>query len=244
MSAPIEFQIQGQTVRMPVVVRDASIGMATFLVPTKAAQRLIPGEDFEVVSTLPGRTPFALGAIDYKDNDLGDYNEVSMLFFVRPKGEPAGIPWVGALRDLVSGKLGTFIWKLPVNQSFTCEAGRGIWGFPKTVEEIDIRYPEGRCVCRLEMDGRHVFTLDVPSGGTRDNPEREIVSFTYIDGAPHRTRATQTGRGVRMGSGGATLQLGDHAIADDLRSLGLPKRALMTLWTEHMSGTFESPEKL
>jgi len=29
----------------------------------------------------------------------------------------------------------TYIWKLPVTQAFTCAAGSGIWGFPKTVED-------------------------------------------------------------------------------------------------------------
>lgn len=34
--------------------------------------------------------------------------------------------------------------------------------------------------------------------------------------------------GVRTRTGGAELHLGSHPIADELRSLGLPRRALMT----------------
>jgi len=34
--------------------------------------------------------------------------------------------------------LPTYIHRLPVDQSFTCAAGRGIWGFPKTIEQIEI----------------------------------------------------------------------------------------------------------
>ncbi len=40
------------------------------------------------------------------------------------------------------------------------------------------------------------------------------------------------------------LTLGTHAIADQLRELGLPKTALMSTWTEHMTGRFEQPEEL
>ena len=42
----------------------------------------------------------------------------------------------------------------------------------------------------------------------------------------------------------ATLDLGDHPIADALRSLGLPKPPALVTWVPHMRGTFGAPEKL
>ena len=42
--------------------------------------------------------------------------------------------------------------------------------------------------------------------------------------------------GARMG--GATLELGSHPMADELRSLGLPKKALLTTYMGKMSGRF------
>lgn len=240
---PARYQIQGRTVTMPVQVRDASTGVATWLLPARAVQRLVP-DAFEVATVLPGRTPFGIAVIDYRDNDLGDYHEVSITCFVRPRGAPRGLPWVGALRELVGGRLGTFIWKLPVDQSFTCEAGRTIWGFPKSVEEIDFRYESDRVRCRLVMDGEHALTLSLPRGGTRTLPDTETVTYTEIEGVAHRTRFTQGGSGTGIRLGGARLELGPHPVADALRSLGLPGPALMTIWTEHMHGRFDVPEKL
>jgi hypothetical protein len=237
------YQIQGRTVSLPVVVRDASAGAATWLLSSRAVQRLVP-EAFEVAEVLPGRTPVAIAAIDYRDNDLGDYDEVSITFFVRPRSAPRGIPYLGAMVDLIRGRLGTYIWKLPVNQAFTCEAGRSIWGFPKTVESIEMRAEGARTHCRLDMDGQHVLTLSLPRGGSRTLPDSELVTYSLIEGVPHRTPFTQGGRGVGFRLGGACLQLGTHPIADALRGLGLPGRALMTMWTERMHGRFEAPEKL
>ena len=142
------YVIQGRTVTMPAIVRDASSGTAIFMVPSAAAQELV-GNAFEVVEMAPGQAQLILGFVDYRDNDLGDYNEVMMVFMVRPRGQ-AGEPE------------GTFIYRLPVNQSFTCEAGCTIWGFPKSVEEIDIDYRDDRVTCKLVMGGQHVFTLTVP----------------------------------------------------------------------------------
>ena len=49
---------------------------------------------------------------------------------------------------------------------------------------------------------------------------------------------------VLAGGGSVELTLGTHAIADQLRGLGLPKAALMSTWTEHMTGRFEEPQKV
>jgi len=44
---------------MPVVVRDASASVATFLVSSRVARGLVP-DAFEVVELLPRRTPLAI----------------------------------------------------------------------------------------------------------------------------------------------------------------------------------------
>ena len=128
---PDAYEIQGQTVTMPCVVRDACSATATWLVSKRAAQALLPGDELEVAEVLPGRGLLSIACIDYRDNDLGDYNEVSIAFFVRKRGEGGGLPYASsAMADMMRGKLPTHIIHLPVNQSFTCDAGRSIWGFP------------------------------------------------------------------------------------------------------------------
>ena len=244
-AADLSYEIQGQNVTFPVEVRDASGAIAGFLVSSRAADRLV-GDAFEIVDFLPGRTLFMLGCIDYKDNDLGDYNEVAMNFFVRKKGAPRGFPYLGAWKGLGNGSLPSYSWKMPVDQSFTRDAGAIIWGFPKTVERIDFDYSkEGRIHGLLEMDGEKVFEIEMPIGGDKDRPEGPGIGYSYIEGTPHVTHFTQ--QTLQMGAGGGSgveLSLGSHPIADDLRSLGLPKKPLMTTWAGKMVMRFGPPEKL
>ena len=237
------YVIQGREVRLPVVVRDASSGAATYAVSAAAARRLVP-DALEPVEVWPGRALCSLAAIDYRDNDLGDYNEVSIAFFVREKGSPHGLPFVGALAAFMRGRVATYIRHLPVDQSFTCEAGRTIWGFPKTVERIEFTHAAARASCALYMGGAHVLTLTVPRGGTRRLPDTVMTTYSLIEGVPHKTAFSSGGEGVGFHLGGATLTLGAHPIADELRSLGLPKRALMTMWMEHMHGSFDAARRL
>jgi len=225
------YEIAGRTVTLPCVVRDASVGTAIFEVDAAVARGLLPG-DFTPVESAPGRCQIAIAAIDYRDNDLGDYLEVGITYFVAPAD--------GA------GEAGTFIAHLPVDQQFTCEAGRTIWGFPKTVQHITFDYADTSVTCTLRMDGELVLRLTLPRGGTDEMPQMPMTTYTLIDGVPHATVFSQGGGGsqVAVGPDGVTLELGDHPVAKELADLGLPTAAQMSTWTERMQGTFEAPRPL
>ncbi len=240
ISTAPSFLIQGREVRLPVVVRDASSGAATYAVSAAAARRLIPGTALDPVEVWPGKALCSVAVIQYRDNDLGDYNEVSIAFFVREKGAAQGLPYLGTVADFLRGRVATYIRHLPVDQGFTCEAGRTIWGFPKSVERIDFEAGAARATCALHMAGAHVLTLSLPRGGARRLPDSVMTTYSFIDGVAHKTAFSSGGEGVGFHLGGAELTLGAHPIADELRSLGVPKRALMTMWMERMHGRFEA----
>ncbi|MBJ22455.1 MAG: acetoacetate decarboxylase family protein [bacterium] len=232
MSLPDTYEIQGRNVSLPAVVRDASSGTAMYMVDAGAAQHLVP-EAFEVVEAAPGQTQVTLIIVDYRDNDLGDYDEVGIVFFVRPAGKP-------------DAELGSYIYKLPVNQSFTCEAGCKIWGFPKSVEDLEFQYTENSASCKLTMSGQHVLTLTVPRGGDGESADSAATGYTLIEGVPHQNEFVRGGTGEQTipGGEGVVLELGDHPLADELRALGLPTATpLLSAWTEHMRGSFGKSEK-
>ncbi len=238
------YTFEGRDFTLPCVVRHASAGSATFLVSAAAARRLLPGPEIEVAEVLPGRALCVIAIIDYKDNDLGDYDEVSIAFFVRRRGDRPGIPWLGNGIDLIRGRLAVYIHHLPVNQSFTCEVGCTVWGYPKTVQQIEFTYPPERASCKLVYDGEHALTLSVPRGGKRTMPESEMTNYSYIEGVAHANVAAQGAEGFGMKLGGAELTLGTGALADELRGLGLARRALMSTWMERMYGSFGPSRKL
>ena len=157
--APESYVIQGQVVRLPVVVRDASSAFASFVVPSAAVRKLLPA-GLQPAELLPGRTLCSIAGIEYRDNDLGRYNEVAVAFIAR-EGRGAALPLI----DLIRGRVGAYIHRLPVTEAFTCEAGSTIWGFPKTIEKISITEEGGRRICKLMMGGAHVLTLSVKSSG-------------------------------------------------------------------------------
>jgi hypothetical protein len=233
MSAQPTYEIQGRSVRLPVEVRRAWSATALYAVPAAAVEPLLPGDAFAPLALGGGQSQLALTLVDYQDNDLGAYREIGVVFFVTPRGAGAEAA-------------GTYIWRLPVDQPFTCEAGRAIWGFPKTVERIDYDESADRIRAALWMDGRLVLDASLPRGGT-PNADATTSGFTYtwLHGAAHRTPMTTGGAAVLSPAGApAALSLGDHPVADALRSLELPKPPVLVTWVPHMRGTFGAPEKL
>ena len=56
MAETAVYEIQGQQVKLPVEVRDASSGNAMYAVDAGTAQALLPGDAFKVVESAPGQT--------------------------------------------------------------------------------------------------------------------------------------------------------------------------------------------
>lgn len=236
--------IQERRVTYPVVVRKASSASVTYAVDAAVARSMLPCPDLDVIEIFPGRALFSIACIDYVDNDLGDYNEVSLAFFVRERRAPRGIPYVGPLLDMLRGRISTFIIWLPVDQEFTREAGETMWGFPKTIEKIDFDHAGARAECTLTSGGRRVLTLSMPRSGTHRMPGNAMTTYTMMNGRTFATRFVSTSDGVGYFRRGVELSLGDHPMASKLRELGLPKSPLAAVWMEHMHATFDPPRPL
>lgn len=230
------FTVDREVVTIPVEVRSAKMVAAQFLVDADAAQRVIDYSGLRIARPIGGKAMLALSGVAYADNDLGPYHEFAVAFVVEPHDAPRGT-------KPSMTKPTTLIHRLPVNQSFTCEVGKGLWGFPKWVCSIDYLERAGRTDCIVSEDGDLAVALEVASGVVPlPSGETEMQAYSWDDGVLRRTPWVTRNAGARLRPGGATVRLGDHPMADDLRSLGLPRRALMTTSVGLMSATFGEPE--
>jgi hypothetical protein len=197
-----------------------------YTVPLDIAQGLVPHESFRVLETSAGHAQLIIAVCDYLDNPWGDYNEINFGFLVRPRG--AG--------DEV---FGSFIYRMPVNQAFTCKAGNRVMGFPKTVETIDIAYTDSTVSIGLVCDGATAMSIEVPRVVSPGTAERtETICYSYLEGEPYGTElAIEMGTGL-IDPSAVHLELGSGAIAAELQSLGLPRAADAAIWGEGLAATF------
>lgn len=220
---------------LPVEIRRASQWFTWFLVDRDKAQRLIDYSGLRVAARPGNRGVVSIAAARYVDGDLGPYHEVAVAVMVdRPDGLASGSP------------MGAFIHQLPVNQEFTMEAGRTIWGFPKWMARIELA-DGGRHTCVGLFDGdAHVLTLTVARGLPVPFASLLPASDAYScgDGTTRRVLWEQKSRGMRVAPLGATVELGDHPMADELRALSLPGRGLVGGTLGRVSMRFGAPEEL
>jgi hypothetical protein len=243
------WSVLGRQVAAPVEVRRAAQWSVQYLVPAGPAQRLVAPTGLEVTGPLPGRALMSLAVCRYDDTDLGPYHEVATSFVVRRHDAPAGASAATRLRELATGAIGVYIHRLPVDQEFSCTAGREIWGFPKWVTSIEIDEPgpapartgTGMSV-RLVDEATHVLSLSVATGGRLALPARAPPTYSWADGVLRCTTWTTSSEGTGGRIGGAILTLGNHPMADELRSIGLPRRALFSSSATRMRAAFDAAE--
>jgi hypothetical protein len=216
--------IAGTVLTMPVQIRKATQHMAMFSVDADAAQRMIDYSGLRVCRYLPGRAIAVLVLMHYLDSDLGQYHEYCTNIMVNPPGSTASGP-----RALQSA--GAFIHHIPVDQAFTLEAGRTIWGVPKVMADFTIR-DGGRFGFDVTLDGQLAVSMEFQRGLRAPSvfSSRTQMSRTYaqIDGVTRESMAEMSLSSERYRLGGVRLRLGDHPYAKELISLGLPKRALLS----------------
>jgi hypothetical protein len=237
------YVIDGQAIDFPVVVRDASMLMNAFLVDAAVAQNIIKDSGFRVIELFPGKALLQLLFVDYRENELGDYNEGAIIFPVLTPGESKPFPFFGALKRLASGNISNFVYRMPVDQEFTTHAGRFIWGFPKWVARIDITFGEKRATGSFFDEDELVYSLGVKAGGTAKAREQRAASLAIRDGKAWKTYGTNTATGVTFSLGGEMPTIGEnHPLALELRALGLPKKPLFSVSIKNTSMSFSGPE--
>lgn len=219
-------QVDGREITFPMEVPALDAATLLFSVPAEAAQRLLPGSAFEVIDIGGGTAQLVVALVDYLDNPWGDYLEINLGFLARPAGAPDDV-------------VGSFVYRMPVDQEFTCHAGNQVMGFPKTVEDLSRVDGDGRTTFAMKVDGVTEIEISFPTDGDAGEPARiDSVSYSYLDGVPFQTPLSlDLGTGV-VDPEAVTISLGPGVVADELRSLGLPKTPDMATWGTGLAGTF------
>ncbi|MCV7152337.1 acetoacetate decarboxylase family protein [Mycolicibacterium pyrenivorans] len=224
---------------MPVRVRTAHQHTAMFVVDADAAQRMIDYSGLRVCRFGRGdrRALVVLMLMRYEDTDLGQYYEYGTNVMVNPPGTPASE--ATGLRALQSA--GAFVHHLPVDQSFTLEAGRTLWGYPKVMADFTVRNGR-RFGFDVSIDGQLAvgmeFSPGLPVPAAFTSRKQVHNTYSHLDGVTRETAGEMLLTAVRYRPGGVELRLGDHPYAAELAALGLPKRALMSSSAGNVDMTF------
>jgi len=221
----------GMRAELPIEYYDLTWINAAFPAPASKVEKILPSGKLKPLLLFPGIALVQIGAYEYKDiRGLAPYNELAISIPVQyePKKNYPGMMLLHF--PLYSpgsySRFGSYVHKLPVTTQEACEGGVEIWGFPKTVADIIFDDEGIYCRCTLRSSGKDVISLKFKKMRTSFR-RLEMHCFTIKDDKLLRTPIQMQGEFciTRM-PGGATLELGEGSIADELRTLGLGRTAM------------------
>jgi hypothetical protein len=231
-----EISVRGTPARSPLFYRDLAMMLAIFPARLRTASALLPSARLQALSPIPGKALVAVSCFEYRDTDIGPYNEVSVAVAADVNGGRApGL--VRLLRSALSREYTGYVVDLPVDTEVALYGGLDYFNFPKFL--VDIRFSEDgghrTCSVRDREGGTLIFELcgrKLPTRTRRPSRRRgtsTFVSFPWKDGALRRATllVDEIERGTEMW-GGFQIALGSHPSADRLAALELGRPLFYT----------------
>jgi hypothetical protein len=214
-SPPTRLQLQrhtlagGEVCSLPIRYFDARCLIATFRTDLDRAAALLKGVGLDAVADGDGRATVWFGCFEYRDTDLGPYNEVGLGVLSRANGD----------RDPA-----LYVLHLPVTTAKTDRIGRELWGYPKFVAAIILRGDDRAFSTTLsEAATGTIAVFEGGFGPAVPSPPCDLPTYSVLDSRVLRTRM-QVLTPFREGDGtGFSLTVGAsrHPMAKSLGALGL-----------------------
>ena len=150
-----------------------------------------------------------LGCFEYRDTDLGPYNEVGLSIPAIASGNP---------------EPALYVLHLPVTTAETDRIGRALWGYPKFVAGIDIRGDSLAFSTTLrDTAGSTIAAFEGAFAALRPSPPAELPTYTILNGNLTRTRIDALTPFQEGAGAGFCLKVGpsSHPMTKTLSALGL-----------------------
>lgn len=233
----------GERVELPVRYLDWSAIVGGFTASADKLQELLPSKRLKPALLTPGRGVISFGAFEYRELvDWPAYNEVGMSIPVLY--EPAvNVPAVPLLAPRWFKTYGLYVHHLPVTTELARVGGIEIWGYPKFLAEITFEEAGESLRCRLRAEGKDIITLEVEELATGSR-SMDWHTYTVKGDELLKTRIQVQGEiGMSTLRGGATYTLGDHPIADELRSLDIGDKAVQCIYAPQLQSMLHPGEE-
>jgi Acetoacetate decarboxylase (ADC) len=239
--------ISGEPAKLPIFYYDGTAQTAVFPARFGALRELLPDPRLVPARLAPGLGAVAVSCFEYRDTDVGPYNELAIAIVLNEPPFALNLPGRAILAGLRRRQLHAWVQHLPVTTEIARAAGVELYNYPKFVATIDFEQGGQRRTCRLAEGDEHILTLD---GGLLATPRAEQVqlfSHLWMDRQPQssefKINALDSGRSLRPGA--ARLELGErHPIAAELDRLLVSRRSIRYELMARFEGILYGPEHL
>jgi hypothetical protein len=209
-----------RSISVPVFYYDLMAINSYFLAPTHAIRSSLPSKRMYPLRLSPWHSVISISAFEYRHSDIGPYNEV-MIGIPVTIDRPSPM-FTGVLRRTPEVPK-IYIRHLPVTTEIAYAAGVEFGAFPKILANIDFENDSEWVSCRLSVDSTHILTIKGRKGKLSQTP-RAYAHILNIRNSRILRCEVILNKCESYSSkkpSDVDLELGNHPIADELRSIGL-----------------------
>ena len=209
-----------RTVYVPVFYYDVMRMGALFVAPLTKLKGWMPSPRMYPLRLTPWHGAVSIAAMEYRDSDIGPYNEVSISVpFTLDMPTPI---FTGILRKAPE-EPSAFIRHLPVTTEIARDLGVEFAGYPKIHASIEFENEAGWITCHVAEDDQHILSFAGRQLENRLVPRSRMQLFTSRNGRLLRSEMMVSERQQAASKRAADVQLtlGDHPIAQELKAISL-----------------------
>jgi hypothetical protein len=233
--------------RVPIFYYDGEQMTGIFPAKLGALRRFLPDPRYVPARLAPGVGAVTVTCFEYRDTDIGPYNELAISIPLSHPHHLANPPGRALLRAVRRGQFDSYIHHLPVTTEIARVGGRDFYNFPKFIGGIDYEQDAGTRTCRLSEGAEQILTMRCDRLAGRGSENVQLFNHLYQNREPQSAEfkilAHDLGRSIRPGA--AVLELGSrHPIARELDGALLSRRSISAAYAPRIEGILYGPHHL
>jgi hypothetical protein len=218
----VKIPLGSTTISLPVFYYDVATLSVQCLASIERVHSILPSKRMHPFRVTPWHCVVSISALEYRDSDLEPYNEVSIgVPVVLDETSPL---FIGTLHKIPTVPK-VYIHHLAVTTEIARDLGIELANYPKFLAEIMFERDSKSVRCHLKEAGQHILTLTGQKGVSTNVSRSQMQPITVQSGYMLRSDLIVSERHQisHRGSAGVCLELGDHAIAQELKEWKLGK---------------------
>ena len=211
---------------LPIIYYDCSAISAVFTASTRLVKRHLP-DGLYPVEMFPGRCLVTVSGFEYRNSDIGAYNEFSVAAVVKRKRT---LPLLPVMAAMVSNSFEVFIIKLPVTSERARRGRVELGGYPKFLADIEFKKSGNMTECRLSHGKNGIVVMKGKNLKTSGFRKIRYGLYTSLGGCLIKSNLflnpKQFAQSFRGSS--ASIEIGkNHEICDFLSGIRLGKKPVV-----------------